>query len=330
MPQFWWVNHNQTARQEIGGNYLWSPKTESNGARSQFYNNMRQAMPGDVVLSYSEQAVRNVGRVAEFALTAPKPPEFGTTGSNWSHDGWLLPVYWTPLAQPVSPRAMIARLGPMLPERYSPINAATGHGNQKAYLASIPQAVFEAITGVAVFNSQALAHGGENSLIFDVINERLEDEVELRVAKDLNLDDTVKKSLIMARRGQGKFRANVEAVESACRLTGITNPSLLIASHIKPWRLCRSAQERLDGMNGLMLTPDADLLFDRGFVSFRDDGEVMVSPRVDRDDLRRLGFEQLAWTRFGVAEAPAVWRTDGFETRQCSYLAYHREEVFVS
>jgi len=21
MPQFWWVNHNQTARQEIGGNY---------------------------------------------------------------------------------------------------------------------------------------------------------------------------------------------------------------------------------------------------------------------------------------------------------------------
>ncbi|MEI9986993.1 MAG: hypothetical protein WDN69_29840 [Aliidongia sp.] len=36
MPQFWWVNHNQTVRQEIDGQYLWSPKTESNGARSEF------------------------------------------------------------------------------------------------------------------------------------------------------------------------------------------------------------------------------------------------------------------------------------------------------
>ena len=44
MPQFWWVNHKQTARQEIEGQYLWSPKTESNGARSQFYNNMRAAI----------------------------------------------------------------------------------------------------------------------------------------------------------------------------------------------------------------------------------------------------------------------------------------------
>src|SRR5690606_13635344 len=116
-------------------------------------------------------------------------------------------------------------------------------------------------------------------------------------------DDTVKKTVILARRGQGKFRSNVEAVESACRLTGITNPSLLIASHIKPWRHCSTAGERLDGMNGLLLTPDADLLFDRGFISFADSGEVLVSPRVDHSDLRRLGFEQLALERFGVAEA---------------------------
>jgi putative restriction endonuclease len=51
MTQFWWVNHKQTARQEIEGQYLWSPKTQSNGARSQFYDNMREASPGDLVLS---------------------------------------------------------------------------------------------------------------------------------------------------------------------------------------------------------------------------------------------------------------------------------------
>ena len=47
-------------------------------------------------------------------------------------------------------------------------------------------------------------------------------------------------------------------------------------------------------MNGLLLTPDADLLFDRGFISFEDDGDVLVSRRIDREDLRRLGFQDLA------------------------------------
>lgn len=283
MPQFWWVNHNQTARQEIDGQYLWSPKTESNGARSEFYNNMRRATPGDIVLSYSEQAIRYVGRVVEFAFTAPKPAEFGNKGANWSQEGWLLPVFWTPLTPVVRPKALIETLGPLLPTRYSPIHPVSGSGNQKAYLASIPATVFDAITTASAFDRSALSHGGANSLTFEVVTELLDDAVETRIESDLHLDDTVKRSLILARRGQGKFRANVEAVEHACRLTGVTNPALLIASHIKPWRLCATAHERLDGMNGLLLTPDADHLFDRGFISFHDEGDVIVSPHQPTD-----------------------------------------------
>jgi hypothetical protein len=221
-------------------------------------------------------------------------------------------------------------LGPLLPTRYSPIHPVSGSGNQKAYLAGISEGVFETVVAGAAFSREALAHGGANSLTFEVVTELLDDVVERQIAEDLQLDATVRRGVILARRGQGRFRANVEAIERACRLTGVTNPSLLIASHIKPWRLCASAQERLDGMNGLMLTPDADLLFDRGFISFHDDGEVLVSPRVDRADLRRLGFEKLAWERFGVAEAPATWRTDAFAPPQRNYLDYHRSEIFVS
>lgn len=330
MTQFWWVNHNQTARQEIEGQYLWSPKTESNGARSVFYNNMRQAMPGDLVLSYSNQAVRYVGRVTEFAFTAPKPAEFRNRGSYWSQEGWLLPVYWTALDPPVRPKALIGTLGPLLPTRYSPIHPTSGSGNQKAYLANISPDVFQVVVTASSFNLDVLARGGANSLTFDVVQELLEDIVERQIADDLELDDTVRRSVILARRGQGRFRSNVEAVEGACRLTGVTNPSLLIASHIKPWRLCSSAQERLDGMNGLLLTPDADHLFDRGFITFTDDGDVVASPRVDPDDLRRLGFERLSWQRFGVAEAPAAWGTGAFRPLQRGYLAHHRADVFVS
>ena len=85
-----------------------------------------------------------------------------------------------------------------------------------------------------------------------------------------------------------------------------------------------------DNMREARLTPDADLLFDRGFISFKDDGEALVSSRVEKADLRRLGFDQLAAERFGFEEAPAVWRIESFAAHQQGYLAYHLAQVFIS
>lgn len=329
MTAYWWVNHKQTVRQEIDMQYLWSPKTQSNGASSVFYDNMRQATPGDLVLSYADQVIRYVGRVAEFAFTAPKPAEFGSVGTYWQNEGWLLPVYWTPLAASVRPKNLIDMLGPLLPQKYSPIRPQSGHGNQGVYLASISKEVFDVVVAATTFDYQTLMRGGANSLTYQVVTETLDDAAERTLLNDLALEDTVRRSVIQARRGQGLFRSNVEAIERSCRLTGITNPSLLIASHIKPWRTCASAKQRLDGMNGLMLTPDADLLFDRGFISFEDDGEVKVSRRVDREDLRRLGFQDLAWDQFGFSEAPLKWQTKPFIPAQREYLEYHRTQIYV-
>ncbi|MER9235898.1 hypothetical protein NKI56_28260 [Mesorhizobium sp. M0622] len=87
MAQFWSVNHNQTARQGIDGQHLWSLKTESNGARNEFRNNMRRATPGDPVVSYADQAVDYMGRIAEFAFAVPKPMELGETGAYWNQEG---------------------------------------------------------------------------------------------------------------------------------------------------------------------------------------------------------------------------------------------------
>jgi putative restriction endonuclease len=330
MPQYWWVNHKQTWRHEVEGQYLWSPKVKSNGAQSEFYNNMRRASPGDLVLSYANAQIRYVGRVAEFAFAAPKPEEFGIIGSNWSQDGWLLPVYWTRFAPPIRPKAVIDRLRPLLPARYSPLNSATGDGHQGAYLTRISEPLFDAIVSNAAFDYLLLARGGSNSLSYESVVEAVEDRIERRIEDDLTLDDTVRKSLVDARRGQGVFRSNLEKLESACRLTGITNASLLKASRIKPWRACETAQERLDGMNGLLLTPDADHLSDRGFISFDDGGDVLVSTRVDREDLRRLGFDQLVFEATGLTEAPAGWRTNDFLTGQRPYLDYHRQQVYLS
>src|SRR5215471_10267720 len=73
-----------------------------------------------------------------------------------------------------------------------------------------------------------------------------------------------------------RFRLRVEAIEAACRLTHTTDKRFLVASHMKPWRLCDNV-ERLDGHNGLLLAPHVDHLFDKGWISFADDGTILCA-----------------------------------------------------
>jgi hypothetical protein len=84
--------------------------------------------------------------------------------------------------------------------------------------------------------------------------------------------------LMIQRIGQDVFRdALMDYWGGRCPLTGITEPALLRASHIVPWSDCTDAQ-RLDVHNGLLLSALWDAAFDRGLISFSDDGAVLVSP----------------------------------------------------
>jgi predicted restriction endonuclease len=83
-------------------------------------------------------------------------------------------------------------------------------------------------------------------------------------------------------------------------------------------------------MNGLLLTPDADYLFDRGFITFGEDTDVITSKRIDKYDLKRLGFDELAIERFGFEEAPSIWNKQEFSPAQQRYLSYHRTTIFIT
>ena len=98
-----------------------------------------------------------------------------------------------------------------------------------------------------------------------------------RASRRPPITDTVKEALVLARRGQGLFRARVQTIETHCRVTRVDRPEHLRASHCKPWRDATN-EERLDGDNGLLLTPTIDHLFDRGFISFDPDGHLLISP----------------------------------------------------
>jgi predicted restriction endonuclease len=144
-----------------------------------------------------------------------------------------------------------------------------------------------------------------------------EDSLQTRIAANCAIPETTRKALIQARRGQGLFKENVLHIEPRCRITGVENPTHLIASHIKPWRES-SDEERLAGGNGLLLTPSIDHLFDRGFITFGDDGEVLLSPISDPDSLPRMGVR---------IDRPLL--TGGFNEDQRHFLDYHRKEIFL-
>jgi hypothetical protein len=51
----WWVNQNKTYDFEVPGGFLWSPKTNKNGAKNQFYDNMTLVKPGDLFFHFAIQ-----------------------------------------------------------------------------------------------------------------------------------------------------------------------------------------------------------------------------------------------------------------------------------
>lgn len=314
---FWWVNHKQTFRQEIDGGYLWSPKRMSNGARSRYYEFMRETRPGDVVVSFANAQIAFCGIFIGFPISAPKPDEFGGAGENWSNDGWLVPVSWMPIAQPFRPKDYIDQLRQLLPETYAPIQA-NGNGNQAAYLTKIGRPLLEALMRLGVFDpTQAVVETGLG--IDEAILDEIEQRIQANIEADTSLDKTEVEAIVKARKGQGTFRRNVEGLEPRCRVTGLEDRRLLIASHIKPWRACVTAQERLDGANGLLLAPHVDRLFDIGLITFEKAGTVRISATLDVKARDCLGLSRALEDGVG-----------NFSDAQDAYLSYHRDSVFLT
>src|SRR4051812_30637617 len=73
--RYWWVNQNQTFRQEQAGGYLWSPKRNANNARNPFYDAMREVSPGDVIFSFADTFIAAIGIAQSYCFECPKPTE---------------------------------------------------------------------------------------------------------------------------------------------------------------------------------------------------------------------------------------------------------------
>ncbi len=107
----------------------------------------------------------------------------------------------------------------------------------------------------------------------------------------LKPNKTESKGLVTSRVGQGFYRQElIKKFDNKCAVTGINIEEILIASHIVPWRHSND-EERLDVENGILLSPLYDSLFDRNLISFEDNGEIIISEKVqDKELISVLNF----------------------------------------
>lgn len=110
------------------------------------------------------------------------------------------------------------------------------------------------------------------------------------------------------------FRDPVRAHwKSKCAVTSAGCDGLLVASHIKPWRLS-SPKQKTDLNNGLLLSTALDALFDRGLISFSNDGMMLLSSLLSVETAKIFGVNKKL--KLDLRLVTAQMKT---------YLSWHRE-----
>jgi len=151
--------------------------------------------------------------------------------------------------------------------------------------------------------------------LFSLISPQLSQDNDLpddikEIERQRALPETTKKALVDARIGQGKYQDSLERLwNGACAVTGCKIREILRASHIKAWK-CATNEERLDAQNGLLLTANLDAAFERGLISFTENGNMLVSDRLSEAERTRLGIPR------PLVKSPSA--------AQAEFLGFHR------
>ena len=174
---------------------------------------------------------------------------------------------------------------------------------------SLPVFLERNATGHHMYSS-ALAQFSQ--YLADAHNNDVESDIDT-IFEDQNLNETERRNLVKSRIGQGIFRQRLLAHWKQCAVTGFADTGLLVASHIKPWRASNNS-ERMDGFNGLLLTPNLDKAFDAGLITFDLGGQIVVSPRLK--DFSKLGITTEMKVDLSPDHEP--------------FMTFHRSSVFHS
>lgn len=158
------------------------------------------------------------------------------------------------------------------------------------------------------FESEYLPKKFDNYINFkNKLDEKIIKEIE---NEDFGKD---KEAILKVRIGHGAFKKKLLKKGCYCKICNMSNEDFLIASHIKPWA-ASNEKEKVDVDNGFLLCPNHDSLFDKGYISFDNDGKIIISSKLSEEDKIKLN----------INSSMKITLSDN-NTR---YLKYHREKIF--
>ena len=164
------------------------------------------------------------------------------------------------------------------------------------------------------FNAELVSENISSEILdaLKLIAKEIDDEYKNKPGMDVD-------AIVKRRVGQSEFRSLLEVKhEAKCHVSQIDKRKLLIASHIVPWSKS-TGDEKTDSDNGLLLAVNWDAVFDKGLISFDDQGKVVFSDDLDEETSNQLGLSRNVTLREGVL-------TSGRK----KYLQRHRQDVFES
>lgn len=172
-------------------------------------------------------------------------------------------------------------------------------------------------------NNMMLVYSGEEDLrkklkleTSDVLDAdsytKLEQEIN-SIDSFNNLNSTEKEQLVKVRIGQSKLREMLIKNECSCKICGLNDERFLIASHIKRWSASDNS-ERVDINNAFLLCPDHDWLFDKFYISFDDEGNILLSNNIDKE----------VYNKLNISETNKIFISD----KNKKYLQWHREQFY--
>lgn len=128
-----------------------------------------------------------------------------------------------------------------------------------------------------------------------------------------------RKAFALQRVRQNFFRrAVLSSYHGECCISGVSNPRLLIASHIVPWSVDKA--NRLNPRNGLCLSAIHDRAFDSFLFTLSDDWRVVLS------ETMRATKDQFLRDVFWPTEGKQIQLPDKFVPER-AFVAYHRKRT---
>lgn len=265
---------NNASQDQNDLDILECPTKDTLGNVPHYYSRMVNLKENDFVFHYNHGLIDGISKITHSTII------------NENHN-FLARIDFTRLKNPLHIRSNWSIIKELLPHEYSPFQINSVENDGFLYPCSDDLSMY-LLSKIFKYNAEVIDE-----------NEISHTEVQLE---------------ILMRRGQHLYKERlVNLWEGQCAICHINLPELLRASHAKPWK-DSNQNERLDPYNGLLLCAHHDALFDKGLISFDQEGQILMS-------------EVLLASSPQVYQVASDMKLDFFEENK-KYLLWHQCYVF--